>query len=92
MTYDESVNAWADRKLTEAGVEHTSIHNVGFDIEHDRCIGHLGDDYCYCYDDGARIVAVVFYFNGTKKCLHYQLQPYANYSFDGLLKELLEGG
>lgn len=92
MSYEEAVNAWAVRKLTDAGVEHTSIRNVGFDLEHEGgCQGHSDYEYCYCPSDEVQIIATIFYFNGTKKCQWHQIER-DQHSFQSLLQELLEGG
>lgn len=90
MSYDEAVNTWAVKKLTDAGVKHTSIRNVDFDIDHDGgCIGHSDGDYCYCETD-AWMDVTIYYFNGTKKCQWHKVDR--QHSFEALLKELLEGG
>jgi hypothetical protein len=80
--------SWARAQLAAAGVEHTAIRNVNFDVEHaGGCYGHSEGEYCYC-DTSAYIDITIFYLTG-RECRHHTVRR-DSYDFASLLKELVE--
>ena len=91
MSFEETSKAWALKQLQDKGIEATEVDWVDFELEHDCCMGHGDQEYCYC-DTSARVIVSAGYFvkgpRGGKVRKGSQVKRGDGYELGSLIREI----
>lgn len=88
MSYEDVSKAWAGQQLRERNIPYHTIKSVYFEIRHNGCYGHFGDEYCYC--DTSSVVDVSIHYGTTASFSNRDHCTFEWHDLESLLKELVE--